>query len=145
MRMYDKIFNFKFLPPGRGLWAMGTPLVSNRKLYNALNNCAFVSTDQEKIPDFIDTFLFLMDCSMLGVGTGFDTKGKNKFKVYKPCIGPETQIFVVPDTREGWVESTKALFETYLVKNSGRISFDYSQIRPAGSPLKTFGGVCSGA
>ena len=26
MKMYDKIFNFKFLPPGRGLWAMGTKL-----------------------------------------------------------------------------------------------------------------------
>ena len=24
--MYDKIFNMKFLPPGRGLWAMGTPI-----------------------------------------------------------------------------------------------------------------------
>ncbi len=26
MRMYDKIYNMKFLPPGRGLWAMGTAL-----------------------------------------------------------------------------------------------------------------------
>ena len=25
-KMYDKIFNFKFLPPGRGLWAMGTKI-----------------------------------------------------------------------------------------------------------------------
>ena len=24
--MYDRIFNMKFLPPGRGLWAMGTPI-----------------------------------------------------------------------------------------------------------------------
>ena len=27
--MYDRIFNMKFLPPGRGLWAMGT--ANNRK------------------------------------------------------------------------------------------------------------------
>jgi ribonucleoside-triphosphate reductase (thioredoxin) len=42
--MYDKIYNFKFLPPGRGLWAMGTPITEDKHLYAALNNCAFVST-----------------------------------------------------------------------------------------------------
>jgi hypothetical protein len=38
MRMYDKIFNFKFLPPGRGIWAMGSPITEEKKLYTALNN-----------------------------------------------------------------------------------------------------------
>ena len=45
MKMYEKIFNFKFLPPGRGLWAMGSKVTDDKKLYTALNNCAFVSTD----------------------------------------------------------------------------------------------------
>lgn len=35
----------KFLPPGRGLWAMGSKLTTERRLYAALNNCAFVSTE----------------------------------------------------------------------------------------------------
>ncbi|CAN0113023.1 unnamed protein product [Heterosigma akashiwo] len=30
--MYDRIFTFKFLPPGRGLWAMGTSLIEERKM-----------------------------------------------------------------------------------------------------------------
>ena len=30
--MYDRIFNMKFLPPGRGLWAMGTA-VTEKKVY----------------------------------------------------------------------------------------------------------------
>lgn len=38
MRMYDKIYNFKFLPPGRGIWAMGSKLTEEKKLYTALNN-----------------------------------------------------------------------------------------------------------
>ncbi len=42
--MYDRMFYMKFLPPGRGLWAMGTSITEERKLYAALNNCAFVST-----------------------------------------------------------------------------------------------------
>ena len=40
--MYERIFNMKFLPPGRGLWAMGTPITEEKNLYAALNNCAFV-------------------------------------------------------------------------------------------------------
>jgi len=49
MKMYEKIFNFKFLPPGRGLWAMGTKITEKKGLYAALNNCAFVSTKYEDV------------------------------------------------------------------------------------------------
>ena len=73
--MYEKIFKFKFLPPGRGLWAMGTKITEEKELYAALNNCAFVSTKQDTLDDFISSFTFLMDSSMIGVGVGFDTKG----------------------------------------------------------------------
>ncbi len=63
--MYRRIFEMKFLPPGRGLWAMGSPLTEQRSLYAALNNCAFVSTasltDEPHKP-----FAFLMDLAMLG-------------------------------------------------------------------------------
>ena len=36
--MYDRMFNMKFLPPGRGLWAMGSQIIEEKKLYAALNN-----------------------------------------------------------------------------------------------------------
>ena len=65
--MYERIFNMKFLPPGRGLWAMGTSLTEEKGLYAALNNCAFVSTETIK-EDLSKPFTFLMDASMLGVG-----------------------------------------------------------------------------
>ena len=41
--MFTRIWEMKFLPPGRGLWAMGSPVTEQRGLYAALNNCAFVS------------------------------------------------------------------------------------------------------
>lgn len=63
--MYDRIFHMKFLPPGRGLWAMGTPFCHEKKFYAALNNCAFVST-AEISRDPTEPFCFLMDASMLG-------------------------------------------------------------------------------
>ena len=75
--MYDRIFNLKFLPPGRGLWAMGSALTEERKLFMSLNNCSFVSTANIK-EDLAKPFCFLMDVSMVGVGCGFDVKGVNK-------------------------------------------------------------------
>jgi ribonucleoside-triphosphate reductase (thioredoxin) len=61
--MYDNIFNMRFLPPGRGLWAMGTAITEERGAYAALNNCAFVSTAElDKNPrGASDPFAFLMD------------------------------------------------------------------------------------
>ena len=41
---YDRLFNLKWTPPGRGLWMMGTPLVNVHKNSAALQNCSFVST-----------------------------------------------------------------------------------------------------
>lgn len=51
-------------------------------MYGALNNCAFVSTGAEDVEGFVKAFEFLMDSAMLGVGVGFDTKGKGKFRVF---------------------------------------------------------------
>jgi adenosylcobalamin-dependent ribonucleoside-triphosphate reductase len=139
--MYDRMFNMKFLPPGRGLWAMGSPITEERHLYAALNNCAFVSTSTIK-EDVSKSFCFLMDMSMLGVGVGFDIRGAGKIKVGKPTLCQE-HIYKIADTREGWVESTKSLIESYLLETK-EVYFDYSLIREAGKPIKGFGGVSSG-
>ena len=140
--MYDRIFNMKFLPPGRGLWAMGTPITEERGLYAALNNCAFVSTDNLK-EDLSKPFCFLMDASMVGVGVGFDTKGAEQFVVRGPKTDRDIETYVIPDTREGWVESVRRLLDSYFLGITG-VDFDYSKIRGAGEPIKGFGGVSSG-
>ena len=140
--MYDRIFNMKFLPPGRGLWAMGTEMTEERGLYAALNNCAFVSTDTLK-DDLAKPFCFLMDASMLGVGVGFDTKGAEKIIVKGIDKGKNEQTFVIPDSREGWVESLRIQLESYFM-GTAPVSFDYSEIRDEGAPIKGFGGVSSG-
>lgn len=137
--MFRRIFDMKFLPPGRGLWCMGTSVTEERGLHAALNNCAFVSTTDVDI-DFAEPFCFTMDASMLGVGVGFDTKGANKITIR--CSKEEPQTFCIPDSREGWVESLRLLLNSYT---SGRkVIFDYSTIRPAGVSIKGFGGVSSG-
>jgi adenosylcobalamin-dependent ribonucleoside-triphosphate reductase len=140
--MYDRIFNMKFLPPGRGLWAMGTAITEEKKLYAALNNCAFVSTKTLK-EDYSKPFCFLMDASMLGVGVGFDVKGAGEILVKGIDKDRDTTIFEIPDTREGWVDSLRLLLESYF-HGSQPVEFDYSKIRALGEPIKGFGGVSSG-
>ena len=140
--MYERIFNMKFLPPGRGLWAMGTPITEEKKLYAALNNCAFVSTSTIK-DDYSKPFCFLMDASMLGVGVGFDTKGAEQVIIKGPNNNRQIEVYVIPDTREGWVESLRLLLESFF-HATAPVTFDYTEIRPAGAPIKGFGGVSSG-
>jgi adenosylcobalamin-dependent ribonucleoside-triphosphate reductase len=87
-------------------------------------------------------FAFLMEASMLGVGVGFDDKGADKdFLIYEP---KEEEVCVIPDTREGWVESVALLINAYLRADQRNPTFDYRGIRPAGAPIKTFGGTAAG-
>jgi ribonucleoside-triphosphate reductase len=141
--MFDRIFNMKFMPPGRGFWAMKPDLLE-KVGGAALNNCAFVSTENidKSIEEATKPFEFLMDMSMLGVGVGFDVKGAGKIIVNKSEID-EAIEFIIPDTREGWVESVKILIKSYF-EGKHQPVFNYSEIRPFGAPIKTFGGVSSG-
>ena len=139
---FDRLFNLKWTPPGRGLWVMGTPLVNEQRNSAALQNCAFVSTGSMTKTDPAKPFAFLMEASMLGVGVGFDDKGADKeFNIYEPQQG---DTITIPDTREGWVESVATLLNSYLKPDTKTPVFDYQEIRPAGTPIKTFGGTAAG-
>jgi adenosylcobalamin-dependent ribonucleoside-triphosphate reductase len=139
---FDRLFNLKWTPPGRGLWVMGTDIVNNQRNSAALQNCAFVSTNEMTKANPAKPFGFLMEASMLGVGVGFDDKGADKgFEIFEPV---EAQEYVIPDTREGWMESTVALINSYLKPEQKNLEFNYDEVRPYGTPIKTFGGTASG-
>jgi ribonucleotide reductase alpha subunit len=164
--MFDRIWSMKFLPPGRGLWAMGTPMTEERFLYAALNNCAFVSTggiggeapaggapaaatSAGAETEATRPFTFLMDAAMLGVGVGFDTDGAGRLVVHGPSASPPpaagaADVHVVADSREGWVASVRALLEAHFFGLAPAPRFDYSLVRPRGSPIRGFGGTASG-
>lgn len=138
--MYRRIFTFKFTPPGRGLWVMGTDLIYE-KGSAALQNCAFVST-KDIDEDFASPFTFLMDMSMLGVGVGGDCRGAGKVKLSVPKFSSET--FVVEDSREGWVELLRTVLNAFVGRGAYPLVVDYSKVRPMGTPIKGFGGIASG-
>lgn len=138
-KTFRAMWDFRFLPPGRGLWAMGTPHI--RKVGGlALNNCAFVATDELVDNPSSRPFAFLMDCSMLGVGVGFNTNGAGAL-VYKP--ESSSIVMEIEDSREGWVKSTAQIIEAYLL-GAPLYRYNYEGIRPAGALIKGFGGVSSG-
>lgn len=148
--MYDRIFRMKFLPPGRMLWALGTPIIHEKKVGQALFNCAFVSTDAigHSLQQAVKPFAFMMDMSMVGVGVGFDVNGKGCLLINKP-VEEKCRKFIIPDTREGWVESLEELLKSYFSGHFNpepvcSVEFDYSKIRPAGLPIRGFGGISSG-
>lgn len=133
--MAHQIYDMKFLPPGRGLWAAGTDYVYERGSH-ALQNCGAVEVKRS----LSTPAGWLMDALMCGVGVGFSTQNASiKLK------GPKgrAQKFIVPDTKEGWADSVVKQIRSYE-RGTRPWKFDYSKIRPAGAPIRGFGGTSSG-
>lgn len=141
--MFTRMWGFKFLPPGRGMWMMGTKFMWERGSA-ALNNCGFVSTDDMIESDPAEPFCFLMDMSMLGVGVGFDTKGAGKIQIKKP-VDDIKLVYTIHDSREGWVDSVRVLIRSFTTHaHKGHVQFLYNEIRKQGSSINGFGGKASG-
>ena len=77
----EAVFDMKLLPPGRGLWAMGTDYVYERGSH-ALNNCGAV----EVTDSLAYAARWLMDSLMTGVGVGFTTHTA-KLRKRRPSSG----------------------------------------------------------
>jgi adenosylcobalamin-dependent ribonucleoside-triphosphate reductase len=137
---YERLFTLKWTPPGRGLWMMGTKFVNTRTAAG-LFNCAFRSTRELNTKGGY-LFSWMMDALMLGIGVGFDTLGADTLTIKEPEFTNETHV--IPDSREGWVDSVKMLLNGYLFGTKVP-NFDYSAIRPYGAPINGFGGTSSGA
>lgn len=130
---------------------MGSPLTEERGIFASLNNCAFVSTETMWDGRMATSkpFCFLMDAAMLGVGVGFDTKGadvaaERDLQVLGPNPEKTPTTYRITDDREGWVKSVGLLVDSYFERNMGEQLFDYQDVRPAGIPIKGFGGLSSG-
>ncbi len=139
--MFQKIWDFKFSPPGRGLWMMGTEYVRKRGSMG-LNSCGFVSTEGLDRLGSIP-FVWAMDALMLGVGIGFDTKGTGSILIHANTRN-DFFIHTVEDSREGWIKALKTVLDAYFLDGYGLPTFNFSEVRKKGLPIKGFGGLSSG-
>lgn len=130
------LFNMYWLPPGRGLWAMGTKFVYERGAM-ALNNCGFTELGAATLAN---DFEWMADALMCGVGVGFHARRDQLL-----CFRPQGMyMHDIPDTREGWAASIKLLVNAYTTPNCRLPNFRYHLIRPPGLPIRGFGGLSSG-
>jgi len=141
--LYDHIFNLRCNFAGRMLWQLGTDSVK-RFGANSYLNCWFVQMNQP------EKFCFLFENLMLGGGVGFSVRREDihelpkvKEEVVIQHLNTKDATFIVPDSREGWVNLLRKVLRSYF--QSGK-SFTYSTIlvRGYGEAIKGFGGVASG-
>ncbi len=138
------MLNLKGTVAGRFLWQLGTKTVDRLGL-PSLQNCAFVVVDAPIRP-----FTWTFEMLMLGSGVGFNIQREHVYQI--PKVIKKVKIerkdvndadFIVPDSREGWVELLHRVLEASFVTGKG-FSFATHLIRSKGSPIKGFGGVASG-
>jgi ribonucleoside-triphosphate reductase (thioredoxin) len=125
----------KVLPSARSLQYAGKAIEKNNV---RMFNCATRHIDS--IEAFGEYFFMLL--SGCGVGVGITKRHLNKLPKFVERTLLE-EIFIIPDTIEGWADSLKEVLKSYLVTGNELI-LDYSLIRPKGSPLKTSGGIAPG-
>ena len=133
--MTAAIINLEVLPSMRALMTAG-PALERDNL--CAYNCSFMPVDDLRA--FDETLYILMN----GVGVGFSVERNYIDKL--PEVAEEFKVsntkIVVEDSKAGWA---RGLRELIALLYQGQIpSWDLSKIRPAGQPLKTFGGRASG-
>lgn len=93
------------------------------------------------VEGFLDAIEWGATGLMSGVGVGFDSHFNMLLEEPRKDA---LEVFVIPDTREGWSYSIRLLLASYLNHNSRTMVFDYSKIRPKGAFIRSFGGTASG-
>jgi ribonucleoside-triphosphate reductase len=118
----------EILPSMRGLQFGGAAV---EEKHMRLYNCCASYCDRVR---FFSEALWLL---LAGCGVGFSVQRHHVAKlpeVKTPTADPAT-LHLVGDSIEGWAEATHALFSAYL-EGGPRPLFDYSAVRPLGSPLR---------
>jgi len=136
--VYEKfVIPMKILPSMRSMQFAGKPIeLSPNRLYN----CAYLPLDS------IDAFSESMFLSLGGTGVGFSVQ-KHHINNLPEILKPKTNKYrriLINDSIEGWADAVKVLFESYTGKRTSTPRFDYGDIRPKGSRLKTSGGKAPG-
>ena len=144
---YDMMYKKKVLGSQRALQFGGEPILKRHaKIYNCTAS-------------YCDRLRFFQECFWLllcGSGTGFSVQKHHVSKLPSLSQEPKSEDgrkYVIEDSIEGWADALGVLLSSYFVKPSEEkfkdykdeyIVFDYSNIRPKGSPLTSGVGKAPG-
>ena len=164
-KLYDNIFSLRQFLSGRTFWVGNTEVSKKYPMSNY--NCAFQIIDSFKA--FKDLFYLLMIGSGVGVRvlkkdvekipkirTNYKLIHKDYISVLKEKREDSTSLIfsnkdtaeiIVGDSKEGWVQGLGHFLNIIgnsEYRNIDTIILDYSNVRPKGERLETFGGTASG-
>lgn len=128
------IKRMEIMPSMRTMMTAGKALEEE---HIAAYNCAYLPVDS------INSLAEILHILMCGTGVGFSVE--NKYVDRLPVVGPivdSPHSYTFDDSRSGWSNG----YLSYLRSLYNGVSpiLDYTKIRKAGSPLRTFGGRASG-
>jgi len=129
------VIDLEVMPSMRCLMTAGKAL---EKENLAGYNCSYVPIDKAKS---FDEVLYIL---LNGTGVGFSVERQYiaKLPELPEELYPSETTIMVHDSKKGWAKSLRELINLLY---SGVIpSWDTTKVRPAGAPLKTFGGRASG-
>lgn len=131
----ESILNLSVIPSMRALATCG-PAADRDGI--AIYNCSYVPIDR---PTSFDEIMFVL-LNGTGVGYSVERQYVNKLPEVADEFHQSDICLKVPDSKLGWAKSFKELI--HLLYGGQVPTWDLSQIRPKGAPLKTFGGRASG-
>ena len=134
--LQGSINRLEVLPSMRSVMTAGEALA---RTHVAAYNCSYLPVDHQRS---FDEAMYILLC---GTGVGFSCEQKYVEQLPTiPNIMRHTYGLVidVEDSKEGWCEAFRDLIGHLY--NGDIPSWDVSKVRPAGAPLKTFGGRASG-
>lgn len=128
-KAFEPVFERKILPSMRGLQFGGDAI---RRSPAKIFNCSYIPIDDPYA--FCET-MYLLLC---GCGVGYSVQD-----FHIDCLPPITtpgpkQRYVVEDSIEGWAYAVNALARAFFYGDN-LPDFDFSQVRPAGSPISSGG------
>lgn len=141
---FDLVRQRRVLGSQRALQFGGEPIL---KKHARMYNCTVSFCDRIR---FFQEAFWLLLC---GCGVGFSVQLHHNAKLpnfFTRSDTPKKRKFVIPDTIEGWADALGVLLATYMPHDefpdwkNCEVVFDYSKIRPAGSPLASGVGKAPG-
>ena len=131
----DAVLNLRVMPSMRCLMTAGEAL---KRENIAGYNCSYVAVSRVQA---FDEILYVL---MNGTGVGFSVE--RQYITQLPSVAeefhPSDTVITIADSKLGWAKAYKELLGLLWI---GQIpKWDLSKVRPAGAPLKTFGGRASG-
>ena len=133
--IFKAIYDLDVMPSMRALMTAGEALDRDNV---AGFNCSYLPIDH---PKAFDELMYVLLC---GTGVGFSVERQyiSKLPEVAETLHATDTVINVADSKVGWAKSFRELVSLLY---SGQVpQWDVSRVRPAGSPLKTFGGRASG-